>query len=319
MLIAYITVIGGLSLLVFGATKFIIGAASTARGLRVSPLIIGMTIVGIATSAPEVLVGSVAAFDKKTGIAIGNAIGSNIANVGLVLGATILVKPFVIVSQTLRREYFFMCVSMVIALVLMLDGDLSRSDGFILIVCLTAIVFWIVKLVKVSAQADTLAGEFEKELKEVQPLGKSLLLLMFGLLVLLLGAHLLVDGAVTVARYFGVSDLIIGLTIIAIGTSLPELAASIISVLKNEADIAVGNIIGSNMFNMLMVLGIPSMIHPDTFTDNVLLRDFPIMVFLALMLGWMVFIQGKRKFDRIDGVALLICFIAYQYWLFSKV
>lgn len=319
MLLAITAIIGGLFLLVYGADRFVTGAAQTARSFGIPPLIIGMTVVGIATSAPEVLVGVIAALDGKTSIAVGNAIGSNIANLGMVLGGTALFFPFVVASKTLRREYLLMCATIVLALLLSLDHQISRIDGLLLILCLFVIICWIVKLAKASPKSDALAGEFEQELKAVVPIGRSLILLLIGLVLLLAGAELLVSGAIFIAKSFGVSDLIIGLTIIAIGTSLPELAASIISVIKKEADIAIGNIIGSNMFNMLMVLGVPSIIYPGVFGHEVLVRDFPVMILLTLMMGWMVFVYGHGKFNRIKGGILLSCFIAYQSWLFYTI
>lgn len=316
MLYSYLAVIGGLALLVYGADRFVEGAAGTARGLGIPPLIIGMTVVGIATSAPELLVGTVAAWDARTNIAIGNAIGSNIANIGLVLGGTVIARPLLVASRTLRREYLIMCVTMMIALALLLDLKLDRMDGIILVLCLVTIVWWMVKVARESPKADPLAHEFAREMKHLRPVSKSLFLLGIGLVLLLTGAELLVRGAVYIAHAFGVSDLIIGLTIIAVGTSLPELAASIMSSLKNEGDIAIGNVIGSNMFNMLMVLGVPALIHPDSFGAEVLVRDFTVMVLLTLLMGWMVFIHGQGKFDRIEGGALLSCYGAYMAWLY---
>ena len=316
LIIDTLFVIGGLALLVYGADRFVEGAASTARGLGVSPLIIGLTIVGIATSAPEVLVGTVAALDGKTNIAIGNAIGSNIANIGLVLGATALFCPLVVASKTLRGEYLIMLGASLIALILLLDQKLDRIDGIILLSGLFAILCWIVIMAKRTPTTDPLIDEFEQELPPVYSVGKSLLLMLFGLVLLLAGAELLVRGAVNIARFIGVSDLVIGLSIIAIGTSLPELAASIMSVIKKEADIAIGNVIGSNMFNMLMVLGVPCLIHPGTFGTEVLFRDFAVMIFLSLIMGWMVFVHGKGKFDRVEGAFLFCCFVGYQSWLF---
>ncbi|NKB36256.1 MAG: calcium/sodium antiporter [Gammaproteobacteria bacterium] len=321
MLINSFLVIAGLSLLIFGADRFVVGAASIARSMGISPLIIGLTVVGIATSAPEVLVGAVAAFDGKTGLAIGNAVGSNIANVGLVIGATALVQPLVAKSPTLRREYLSMCVATAIGFIVLMDGELSRIDGFILITSLVAALSWIIYLARTASKNDPLTSEFEHELEEAKSISTlhSWLLLFIGLLLLLGGAELLVRGAVAIAQAFGVSDLVIGLTIIAIGTSLPELAASIMSVLKNEADIAIGNVIGSNMFNMLMVLGVPAIIHPAAVSSDVLSRDFPIMIFLTLLMGAMVFLHSRGKFDRREGSILFMCFIGYQYWLFSTI
>jgi cation:H+ antiporter len=316
MLYSYLAVFGGLLLLVYGADRFVEGAAGTARSLGVPPLIIGMTVVGLATSAPELLVGAVAAWDHKTNIAIGNAIGSNIANIGLVLGATVVTKPLLIASRTLRREYLTMCVSIVIALLLLLDLRLDRLDGAILLLSLAIIIWWMAKVARESPKADPLANEFAKEMKRLRPVSRSLLLLILGLALLLSGAELLVWGAINIAHAHGVSDLVIGLTVVAVGTSLPELAASVVSALKDEADIAIGNVIGSNMFNMLMVLGVPALIHPDSFGPEVLTRDFSVMVLLTVMMGWMVFVHGHGKFDRLEGGALLSCYGAYMAWLY---
>jgi cation:H+ antiporter len=321
MLINSLFVLAGLILLVAGADRFVVGASSIARSLNISPLIIGLTVVGIATSVPEVLVGTVAALDGKTTLAIGNAVGSNIANIGLVLGATALISPLVVLSPTLKREYLFMFAAIGVATLLLVDGYLSRLDGIILLTCLVLSMWWIIRLARSAPKTDPIVKEFEQELSQetTYSVWKSSLLLALGLLLLLGGAELLVRGAVAIAREFGVSDLIIGLTIVAIGTSLPELAASIMSVIKNEADIAIGNVIGSNMFNMLMVLGIPILIHPTEVSTEVLTRDIPIMITLSLLMGWMVFVRGRGKFDRIEGGFLFSCFIAYQYWLFSTI
>lgn len=318
MLVSCLFVLIGLTLLVYGADIFVDGAASVARQLGMPPLIIGLTIVGFATSAPEILVGSVSAWQGKTSIAIGNALGSNITNIGLVLGASILILPITVASATIKREYGLMCLSIILAFLLMLDGHLSRIDAAILLVALIVSIGSIVWLAKKSPANDPLKSEFAQEFSHADSIAKASIKLLIGLVLLVGGAELLVRGAVFIAEYFGVSDLVIGLTIVAIGTSLPELAASIASILKKEADIAIGNIIGSNMFNMLAVLGIPALINPDYFAKEVLLRDFPTMIGLTLLLGAMVFISSKGKLIRAEGAALLFCFFAYQYVLFSQ-
>ena len=317
MILNYLGILAGLALLVYGADRFVEGAASIARYLGMPPLLIGLTIVGIATSAPEILVGVVAALEGKTEIAIGNAIGSNIANIGLVLGFTVMLLPVTVKSLTLKREFIIMLFAIMWAYGWLWDGNLSHSDSVFLLVGLTAAILSVIVLSRKSARTDRLRNEFEIEIPERPNIGKSIFWFLLGLAFLLGGAYLLVECAVIVAKRFGLSDLVIGLTIIAIGTSLPELAASITAVKKNEADIAIGNVIGSNMFNMLAVIGIPGMIHATDFDSVVLLRDFPIMIGLTLLMGWMVFIHGTGKFDRAEGSTLLLCFIAYQYWLFN--
>ncbi len=321
MILNYLGILAGLSLLVYGADRFVDGAAHIARYLGMPPLLIGLTIVGMATSAPEILVGIVAALEGKTEIAIGNAIGSNIANIGLVLGLTVMLMPVTIASQTLKREFFVMVLAILLAFGLMWDQNLSHLDAVFLLVGVVAAILSVIVLSKKSAQTDPLLSEFESQLPdksaEKSNIRRSIFLFFLGLGLLLGGAYLLVECAVIVAKHFGLSDLVIGLTIIAIGTSLPELAASITAVKKNEADIAIGNVIGSNMFNMLAVIGIPGMIHATDFDSVVLHRDFPIMIGLTLLMGWMVFIRGAGKFDRAEGAILFLCFIAYQCWLFN--
>ena len=322
MLISCLFVVIGLGLLVYGADVFVEGASNMARQLGVSPLIIGLTIVGFATSAPEIIVGSVSAWQGKTAIAIGNAVGSNIANIGLVLGLSVLIFPITIASTTIRKEFGLMCLAVMVTLLLMLDNHLSRTDAIILLVSLVISMTWIIWIAKQSPVNDPLVqesiDEYSEKPDESGSIGKAFGQLLFGLVLLLLGADLLVRGAVFIAAYFGVSDLVIGLTIVAIGTSLPELAASIVSLKKDEADIAVGNVIGSNMFNMLAVLSIPTLINPDYFAEDVLYRDFPTMITLTLLLGAMVFVSSKGKLIRSEGALLLFCFIGYQYLLFSQ-
>ena len=317
MILNYLGILAGLALLVYGADRFVEGAAAIARYLGMPPLLIGLTIVGIATSAPEILVGVVAALEGKTEIAIGNAIGSNIANIGLVLGFTVMLLPVTVKSLTLKREFIIMLFAIMWAYGWLWDGNLSHSDSVFLLVGLTAAILSVIVLSRKSARTDRLRNEFEIEIPERPNIGRSIFWFLLGLAFLLGGAYLLVECAVIVAKHFGLSDLVIGLTIIAIGTSLPELAASITAVKKDEADIAIGNVIGSNMFNMLAVIGIPGMIHATDFDSIVLYRDFPIMIGLTLLMGLMVFIRGAGKFDRTEGATLCLCFIAYQYWLFS--
>jgi len=319
MLVSCLFVLIGLALLIFGADMFVNGASSIARQLGMPPLIIGLTIVGFATSAPEILVGSVSALQDKTAIAIGNALGSNITNIGLVLGVSILLLPITVASRTIKREYGLMLVALVIALVLMIDGHLSRIDATILLLSLIGSLGWVIWIAKKSAANDPLISEFEQELNNADPIKIAIVKLLVGLILLVAGADLLVRGAVFIAESYGVSDLVIGLTIIAIGTSLPELAASIASILKNEADIAIGNIIGSNMFNILAVLGIPALINPDYFAREVLTRDYPAMIGLSLLLGAMIFISSKGKLVRTEGALLLACFLGYQYVLFTQI
>lgn len=317
MLLACVLIIAGLLLLSYGADRFVLGAAATARNLGITPLVIGLTVVGIATSLPEVLVGSVAALQGRIEIAIGNAVGSNIANIALVLGASAAIFPVGVASGSVRREYGLMTLAILLAGLLLYDLDLSRLDGLILLAALVLSIVLIVRMAhSVRDSDDPLIAESDLEYKKHMPQGRATLYLVVGLVLLLGGADLLVRGAVDIARAMGISDLVIGLTIVAVGTSLPELAASVMSIIKREADIAIGNIIGSNMFNMLAVLGIPAMLGPDRFHANVIVRDFPIMLGLSLLMGLMLFLSKRGHIGRPEGLLLLLCFCSYQLWLF---
>ena len=319
MLSSCLFVIVGLAILVYGADLFVAGAAGLARQLGMPPLIIGLTIVGFATSAPEIMAGSVSAWQGKTAIAIGNALGSNIANIGLVLGISALLLPIAVASGTLKREYGLMLLSVLLAFLLMLDGHLSRVDAALLLGLLLIFIGAIVWIARHSREDDPLEAEFSQAVTETATPAAASLKLLAGLALLLAGAELLIRGAVYIAGALGVSELVIGLTIVAIGTSLPELAASIVSIIRKEADIAIGNIIGSNMFNMLAVLGIPGLIQPAYFERAVLLRDFPAMIGLCLLLGMLVFITGRGRLRRAEGALLFLCFAAYQCILFWQV
>ena len=237
LLISILAIVAGFALLVWGADRFVHGAAATARNLGVSTLVIGLTIVGFGTSAPELLVSAMAAMSHNSGLAVGNAIGSNITNVGLVIGVTAIISPLVVNSSTLRREFPLLFVVMLLTLALLLDHRLGRIDGIILLSGLVVLIIWMVRLGMGGERKEPMTAEYEQEIPKVS-LGKALLWTALGLGVLLISSRILVYGAVNIAHMLGVSDLIIGLTIVAIGTSLPELAASIMSALKNEPDIA---------------------------------------------------------------------------------
>ncbi|MEX2516318.1 MAG: calcium/sodium antiporter [Gammaproteobacteria bacterium] len=316
MLLESLAVVVGLVLLGVGADRFVLGASALARHLGVAPLIIGLTIVGIATSMPEVLVSSLAAWQGRIDIAIGNAIGSNIANVALVLGATTLFIPIAISSHAVKREFMLMLAAILIAGLLLANLQLSRLDGLILLAGLIASLYLMVRMALGSQQNDPLFTETAQEYEHAVSYARAWVYFLLGLLVLLGGAELLVRGAIGIAKSFGISDLVIGLTIVAVGTSLPELAASIASVIKKEADLAIGNIVGSNMFNMWAVLGIPALLRPGQFEAAVMTRDYPIMLALSLVFAWLLFGRGNRAIGRGAGVVLFSCFCAYQAWLF---
>ncbi|MFV2060488.1 MAG: calcium/sodium antiporter [Gammaproteobacteria bacterium] len=319
---AIAAIILGLVFLVWGADKFVDGASGIAANMGISPLLIGLTIVGFGTSAPEILVSLVSAWQGSPGIAVGNAIGSNITNIALVLGVTAIIAPISIHSDILRREYPVMILIMIIGLLLILDGYLGKVDGLILIACLIGLLFWIVSVGKKKYRHEPLQEEFEQhKYKLSNP--KSIMWLIIGLISLIVSSKALVWGSVFIAHKLGMSDLLIGLTIIAIGTSLPELATSVTSALKNEHEIAVGNIIGSNMFNILAVLGIPGLISPDKLDPFVLQRDYPVMLILGAALGLIMWFSFKPKtraitlqtenqcITRFEGGLLLFGYICY--------
>ncbi|TDY01093.1 cation:H+ antiporter [Thiohalophilus thiocyanatoxydans] len=318
MLLSVIAVILGFAIVIKGADWFVQGAGATARNLGVSPLVIGLTIVGLGTSAPEMLISAIATLDGNGGLAVGNALGSNIANIALVLGITALVVPLVVRSETLRREYPVMFLIMLVSLVLVADGELGRLDGLILIVGMVLMLWWMVLLGK-RKDHDPLEAEYASEIPTMTT-PRALLWLVIGLVLLLASSRALVWGAVNIAHFFGVSDLIIGLTVVAIGTSLPELAASLMGALRQEPDIAIGNVIGSNMFNLLVVLGIPGLLGPLQLDAEVLSRDYPYMIGLSIALFVMAYgLQGDGRINRLEGGLLLLAYIAYLALLYFNV
>ncbi|MDH3354290.1 MAG: calcium/sodium antiporter [Chromatiales bacterium] len=318
MLTSIIAIIIGFSLLIWGADRFVIGASATARNLGISPLIIGLTIVGFGTSAPEMLVSGIAAWSGNPGIGLGNAMGSNITNIGLVLGVTALVVPISVHSKVLRREFPILVFIMAIALYLLWDLNLGLIDGLILLGGMIMMILWMVHIGLKEKSADPMTNEFSDEIPTDMATGVALLWLLIGLLTLLGSSKLLVWGAINVAQSFGISDLVIGLTIIAIGTSLPELAATVMSALKGEHDIAVGNVLGSNMFNLLAVLGIPGIIQPADFDIVALDRDYLVMALFTVALFVMAYgFRGKGgRLNRIEGAILLSGYIGYMTLLY---
>ncbi len=325
MLYPTLAVIAGFILLVWAADRFVLGASATARNLGVSPLLIGLTIVGFGTSAPEMLVSAVASWSGNPNLGVGNAIGSNITNVGLVLGVTALITPLLVHSATLRREFPVLFAIMALAILLLWDGVMSRLDGVVLLLGMLAMVVWMVRMgqQQQATECDPVEGcdplheEYAEEIPADMPMWQALGWTAVGLLLLLVSSRLLVWGAVEIAHAFGVSDLIIGLTIVAIGTSLPELAASVVSARKGEHDIAVGNVLGSNMFNLLAVLGLAGAITPAELPPEVFSRDLPAMVITALMLFVMAARPGgKHQVGRIGGILLLLAYSVYMVLLY---
>lgn len=305
-------VVLGLVLLIWGADRFVHGAAATARNLGVAPLMIGLTIVAFATSAPEILVSVVAAGRGQSDLAIGNAIGSNIANIGLVLGATALIRPIALQSATLRREMPALLAVSLLTVALFLDSYLARIDGFVLLTGLIIVVIWLVRLGIRSSSSDPLQSDFEAEIPTGQSMKASVTWLLVGIVVLLFGAHFMVEGAVSIARAVGVSEMVIGITLVALATSLPELAVSLVSAIKGEFGIAIGNIVGSNIFNLLAVVGVATAIQPAALPPSVLSLHLFVMVAFTLVLFAMTYeYDGRSVITRYEGFALLIAYLAY--------
>jgi cation:H+ antiporter len=320
MLIAIIQLVAGFLLLVWGADRLVAGASATARNLGVSPLVIGLTIIGFGTSAPELVVSAVATLKGNSGLAVGNAIGSNIANMGLVLGATALIYPLRMESTALKREYPMLLLIMLVCFLMALDGIYSEIEGWTLIVGLFAVVIWIIHIGLHRPLSDPLAEEFDAEIPRDVPTKTAVFWLIVGLIVLPISSTFLVDGAITIARILHVSDTVIGLTIVALGTSLPELATAITAALHKEDDLAIGNIIGSNIFNLLGVLGIAAVIQPITLLPIILARDFPAMFLMTGALYLMASdFRGPGRIGRRSGTVLLTMFIGYiiMVWMSS--
>ncbi|WP_448569852.1 calcium/sodium antiporter [Thalassotalea ganghwensis] len=313
-----------LIVLVWSADKFVYGASSLARNLGIAPMIIGLTIVAMGSSAPEMMIAATASMQDNPNTAIGNAIGSNITNIALVLGITALMHPLSVSSMTVKREIPLVLAITALAYIMLFDHHFSFTEGLIL---MAGFVLYIVTLLVISLRKaknneldDAMIIEAESEVPEATTTGKSIMWLIIGMALLPVSAGYLVDSSVFIAKAFGISDLVIGLTVIAIGTSLPELAASIMSIIKKEDDLALGNIIGSNIFNILAVLSLAGLIAPGEIDQDASLRDAPYMLGVTLMLFFLCFTRrwGNFRITRLKGFALVLTFISYQVLLFSQ-
>ncbi|MGM0570384.1 calcium/sodium antiporter [Marinobacter sp.] len=316
MLIALIAIIAGLALLVWSAGRFVGGASATASHFGMPPLLIGMVVVGFGTSAPEMVVSALAASQGNPGLALGNAYGSNITNIALILGITALMAPIAVHSQVMRKELPILSVVTLFAAWQLLDGELSRMDAAALIGVFFVLMGWSI-WAGLRTPSDAMATDVSAELEtHTMSIRKALFWLVAGLVLLIISSRILVWGAVDLATAFDVSDLIIGLTIVAVGTSLPELASSIIAARKGEHDLALGNILGSNLFNTLAVVGIAGLISPMAVADEVLTRDLPVMALLTIGLFVLGYgFRGPGRINRFEGAVLLAVFIGYTGYL----
>ena len=311
-------IIAGFAILVWSADKFVDGAAATAKHLGMPTLLIGIIIVGFGTSAPEMVVSAIAAMEGNTGLALGNAIGSNIVNIALILGITAIIAPITVNSNIVRKEIPILLLIVLFSGYLLFDNTLTFVEGVILLFGFFALVGWSI-YAAIKGKGDALESDMEDELIEhAMSLKVGIIWLIIGLVLLIGSSRLLVWGSVGVATEFGVSDLIIGLTIVALGTSLPELAASVIAARKGEHDIAIGNVVGSNMFNILAVIGIATVISPmNNIPLEVLQRDWIVMLVLTIAL--LVMSYGFRAkngvINRVEGTILILCYVAYNTYL----
>ena len=307
-----------LIVLSWGADRFVFGASVLAKNIGVSPMIIGLTIVAMGSSAPEIMIAATASFNGNTDTAVGNALGSNITNIALVLGLTALLKPLSIASSTLKKEMPVLLLVSLLAVYFLSDYLLLKAEGIILITLFFVVIGGLTWMSFNMEKGDPLQPETENEIPSGVSTSKAVMWLTVGMILLPLSAYFMVDSAEAIARYFGLSELVIGLTIIAIGTSLPELAACIAGVLKNEDDLALGNIIGSNIFNILAVLAMPGLIAPGVIDENAATRDSYIMLGLTLLLIIFSFnLKGSRCINRVEGLCLISCFFCYLFLLFS--
>jgi cation:H+ antiporter len=316
MFLSIVAVLVGFLILIWSSDQFVEGAAAIARALGVSQIIIGMTIVSIGTSAPEIVVSIIAALDNAGNLAVGNAIGSNIANIGVVLGATLLVAPLYLQESYVKKEMPILLGVTLLGALVVINDELSRLDGIILV---SALVLILTKMIRDESRDRALRDEVEQESLGGNTATYPWLRFVGGLILLVASSRLLVWGAVNIAHSMGVSELIIGLTIIAIGTSLPELAASVMSAKKGHAEIALGNVLGSNLFNLLAVLPVPGLLSTLVLDQSVTARDYPVMFALTLLLGVAIYsahsLAKKRasqaRLGRLWGLVLLICAVCY--------
>jgi len=306
----------GIGVLYYGAEWLVRGAARLAASLGVSPIVVGLTVVSFGTSAPELVVCTVAALSGSPDLAIGNVMGSNLANIGLILGLTALVRPFDVHTRVVRREMPLMLLITLSLYPLVWDGLLGRGDGVLLLCALVAYLIFV--FYSVEDEAPEILGEHEDSMKASDRrtsvvAGEDVLWVIAGSACLLLGGFCIVEGAVQIAESLGLSEVVIGLTVVAVGTSLPELATSLVAALRSEADIAVGNVIGSNIFNVAAVLGTASIVEPLAIPSHVLTRELAAVVAMSLLLFSVL--RTRWRIGRWEGALLLTSYVAAGWWL----
>lgn len=315
MTAAIFAIIVGFIILTWSADRFVGGAAATARNWGISPMLIGLTVVSIGTSAPEILVSLMSALQGHTDISVGNAIGSNIANMGLVLGATALIAPLPVTSTLAKREIPWLVLVTLVAGACLFNLFLGVLESAVLLGGLLVTLYLMIRWQKSHPEEPLAPAEDIQELSR----SRAYLELALGLILLLVSAQILVWGATRIATLMGVSELVIGLTIVAIGTSLPELAASIASALKGHHDIALGNVVGSNIFNLLAVLSMPGLVAPGPLNESVMTRDYPVMLGLTVFIAALAILGKKpKKLGKLIGLALLAGYSLYGLLLYLQ-
>ncbi|WP_010174137.1 calcium/sodium antiporter [Bacillus coahuilensis] len=315
---SYILLLVGFVLLIKGADYFVDGASRIAKALQISPLLIGLTIVSFGTSSPEATVSIVAALEGNAGIALGNVIGSNILNITLVMGITAIISPLTVQNVTFRKEIPFMLLASTVLLIAMNDSFLqgispavvSRSEGFILLLFLSIFIYYIIEVARNSKEPQA-----ELTLTEPSSWTKNALYTFGGLGAIILGGELVVNNATTIAYSFGMSETLVGLTIIAIGTSLPELITSITAAVKKESEIAIGNVVGSNIFNILFVLGTTAVVSPLLVDTRMIYDGIIMIIFTALLL---IFSRTNYKIGRVEGLVLGVSYLVYLVYIIIR-
>lgn len=317
----------GLVILYFAAETLVQGASSMALRLGIAPLIVGLTVVAFGTSAPELVVSLAAVYSNSDAISVGNILGSNIANLALILGVSAIISPITVSNAVIKREYPVMLAASILMVGLCFDGEISRIDGAMLVGCMIAyLVYMGVMALKAMRSGKEEAATLDL-LQDLDGLGglesdepksniKDMARVVVGIIGLSAGAKMMVDSSVVIASSLGISQLVIGITIVAIGTSLPELATSVVAALRGESDIAVGNVVGSNVFNILSVLGIVSCIKPIQINPDAVTYDLWVMLGVTLLV-WPVMWSGKR-IARSEGILFLILYVTYSVWLFIR-
>lgn len=318
MVLQFTIFILGLIALTWSADRFVFGASALARNSGISPMMIGLTIVALGSSAPEMVVSAAASLAGNRDTAVGNALGSNITNIALVLGITAMIRPLTVSSMTVRREMPILLIICAISSYFIFDQRLTQVEGFLLVILLVAVIIGMGYLSINTAKKDPVRLETEKDIPGNVNTFNAVLWILMGLVLLPVSAHFIIESAVNIATYLGISQLVIGLTIIAFGTSLPELAASIASMLKGEDDMAMGNIVGSNIFNLLAVLAMPGLLSPGILDQDAANRDIFVMLGLTLLLLLFSFdLRGRRRINRYEAGTFLLLFFGYQWLLFG--